>query len=889
MEEYGVMPFREENNVPIVLACDDKYVPYTSVLLSSLRENASDDKAYDVLLFQRDVTPENQLLLRSCFAGKENMHIRFINVSGEIKNLRLRTFGYYNEAIYYRLFAPWILKEYDKILYFDCDLVFDTDVAELYEIDLGGNYLGAVRDIGMLLHASDPDDKAFSDYFAKRLNGLDPTGYFNSGVLLMDLKAFREKIGRERMKKAVDGKNYRFPDQDVLNVLCAGKTLFLGQKWNVVPETLGGRTVKNIRRFVPAEYAEEYVAARENPAVVHYAMKEKPWNYSLSLDFPLGRYFWRYAFVSPLKSVVLSRKGKTCPFSELYAIICLFDGEKFVYKRKNGSIRAYYGEDEMGTLFRQTIAFDSVKTAGEDIRLEGVFKMSEPELRFCKTMVLSSGEREYPVVIERKEELIEGTGAGAFTLHFSVNVPIRDVTEERTFSFLFRTEERVEKGEKFSYGRWFPLDRKTDRAYYVVRGVCLTAGANTLTFRPAEKAFLMQRERELRKQIRSVYPAHARKILLKRALYHAFKKVYKRELWLFSDRLDQAGDNGEALFAYVREHKPKNVTAVFAVKKDSPDFRRMKKVGKTVAVDGYFYKLLKLVGDKFISSHCEGSFAYLYREGVRDIAAKRAIVFLQHGITKDDVSDVYGKKVKNFDLFVTAANPEYESILHTPGYGYSEEEVKDCGFPRFDKLVDRAERIVTIMPTWRKGYVYKTGEADWTVKESFAGSAYVAFYNALLSDERLLSYVRTNGYVLQFVPHPLMKSGEKYLRVAEDVVLPENKPYSGIFSESAVLVTDYSSTAFDFAYLRKPIVYCQFDKEEFFASHTYTEGYFDYERDGFGEVTTTVEQTVDAIIRVLENGGKTEEKYKKRADAFFRYDDRNNCARTLKEIEKIRK
>ena len=99
-----------------------------------------------------------------------------------------------------------------------------------------------------------------------------------------------------------------------------------------------------------------------------------------------------------------------------------------------------------------------------------------------------------------------------------------------------------------------------------------------------------------------------------------------------------------------------------------------------------------------------------------------------------------------------------------------------------------------------------------------------------------------------------------------------------------MMVTDYSSTVMDFVYLKKPVVYTQFDKEEFFESHTYSEGYFDYERDGFGPVCYDLESTVDAMVRMIENDCQLEPEYEKRVEKFFAYTDDQNCKRTLDAI-----
>ncbi len=106
--------------------------------------------------------------------------------------------------------------------------------------------------------------------------------------------------------------------------------------------------------------------------------------------------------------------------------------------------------------------------------------------------------------------------------------------------------------------------------------------------------------------------------------------------------------------------------------------------------------------------------------------------------------------------------------------------------------------------------------------------------------------------------------------------------------QSDLLVTDYSPVAFDFAYLRKPVIYYQTDKEEFFSgAHTYEKGYFDYERDGFGEIECSVEALVDRIIEYMKNGCELKEVYRERIDATFPFSDQNNCKRVYEEILKL--
>lgn len=242
-------------------------------------------------------------------------------------------------------------------------------------------------------------------------------------------------------------------------------------------------------------------------------------------------------------------------------------------------------------------------------------------------------------------------------------------------------------------------------------------------------------------------------------------------------------------------------------------------------------------------------------------------------------------------MFITSATPEYDSIVENPMYFCNGDITKLTGFPRFDSLYNKSEKKILIMPTWRRSLAdhvdHSTGY--WVMKPGFEKTYYYNFYRSLMTNGRLRDALSKHGYRLCYFSHANMIEFDKYFDDIDGlhIVRSDERNYNRYFAISDLLVTDYSSTAFDFAYLRKPIVYCQGDEGEFFGSHTYVKGYFDYRRDAFGEVTVTVEETVDAIIRSLENDCKLEEKYLKRVNSFFPYTDRNCCKRVYNEIIKL--
>lgn len=376
-----------------------------------------------------------------------------------------------------------------------------------------------------------------------------------------------------------------------------------------------------------------------------------------------------------------------------------------------------------------------------------------------------------------------------------------------------------------------------------------------------------------------------------RLIYHILKMFKKKEIWLISDRTSVANDNGMHLFKYISSLKENDKEVYFVIDKKSKDYNKMKEYGKVVAHNTIKYKLLFLLSDKIISSQAD---IWVYNAFGRSSRFYRDLynfkfVFLQHGITKDDISDWLNIYNKDISMFVTAAEEEYKSILNG-NYYYDDSIVKLTGFPRYDNLVDSSKKLIAIMPTWRQNLSGKINRSSGTreYNPDFIESDYYKFYNNLINDEKLLKKMSEKGYKGIFVVHPShMENGIDFQ--ANDVFETINgfADYQKIFKEANLLVSDFSSVPFDFAYMHKPVLYSQFDKETFFNSHLYNEGYFDYEDDGFGPVAYDYESTVNEIIKFIDNDCKINKKYDQRINKFYRFHDKNNCKRVYEEIKKI--
>lgn len=384
------------------------------------------------------------------------------------------------------------------------------------------------------------------------------------------------------------------------------------------------------------------------------------------------------------------------------------------------------------------------------------------------------------------------------------------------------------------------------------------------------------------------------KILITRIIYYIYKKFKKNEIWLISDRTPVANDNGFAFFKYLNSLNLNNINSYFVINKDSTDLKKVKKTGKHIFYNSFKYKLYFLLADKIISSQADIWTTNAYGNDeryYRDLYDYK-FVFLQHGIIKDDLSAWLNKYDKKINIFVTSAINEYKSIINTEAYGFGKNVVKLTGLPRYDLLNnDKKEKLILFMPTWRKSLAKALDEKTGVRKEnsSFKESEYYLFYNSLINDKRLLNVMEEKGYRGLFISHPALSSNSNDFDSNEIIKNCIGMvSYTELFNFGSLLVSDFSSVPFDFGYLNKPVMFTQFDKDTFFEQHSYDEGYFNYERDAFGPVLYNYEDTINEIIKFIENDCNLEKKYQERINNFYAYHDKNNCKRVLEEILKLK-
>lgn len=398
---------------------------------------------------------------------------------------------------------------------------------------------------------------------------------------------------------------------------------------------------------------------------------------------------------------------------------------------------------------------------------------------------------------------------------------------------------------------------------------------------------MIKHEKDVLDEIKENKNIYYQSTILLRFLHLILYPILKnRQIYLFMDRGTEAGDNAMHLFKYANSVKD-HIKKYYVLSEDNDDYKNISKSGKIIKYRSFKHKLMYLFASKIISTHpyetIVNPFFSFEHENKKEFSGLNnpKLYFLQHGVTKDNISSWFSKYDKNVSLILTVSDKEKESFFEE-GYGYSKEIIQTLGFPRFDALKDsKTKKQILIIPTWRKNI---RGS-----KTKFMNSEYYKTITKLLNNEKLINIANKYGYKIIFKPHPELnktiteETTECYMdlfNINENIIISNNESYEQLFKESDLMITDYSSVFFDFGYLKKPILYYHPNENYHYAS-----SYFNYETMGFGEITDDMNELIKLIEEYLLSNCEMKEKYKENVDKFFKFKDYNNSKRVYEWIK----
>ncbi len=315
-------------------------------------------------------------------------------------------------------------------------------------------------------------------------------------------------------------------------------------------------------------------------------------------------------------------------------------------------------------------------------------------------------------------------------------------------------------------------------------------------------------------------------------LYKLFNRLYRnKNIWLIGERKDTAQDNSYHLYTYIRTNY-QHQNAYYVIDKNAEDYHRIKDLGNIVHFNSLKHTLYLLVSQKTINSYSEASNMYTtaYKNIIKYYPEwqQNEKIFIQHGVIGvSRVNHVLHKNRMNYSQFVVSSPFEKKHIVKE--FGYSEDEVIVTGLARWDALKDISTgKEILVMPTWR----------NWLkTEEQLFESDYWNRYISLFKDEEFIRLLEQKDLTVTFFPHyqiqkliktfPEFGSRIKIAKQGEETV-------QNMLKRHSVLLTDYSTVAFDFAYMNKPVLFYQFDYDDFYSKH-YNEGPINHKFDLFGK------------------------------------------------------
>lgn len=292
--ECEIFPAFSENNIAIMTMSSNEYAPYLGVYLKSLIAAATSENNYDILIFERNISPRNKRLILSLCEDVDNVSIRFYNMNAQMADIKFFVAAaHFAVEAYYRLLLPWLLPHYKKIIAMDCDIIVKRDLSFLYAEDISKVAMGAVQDYtyGAMLNGvfdADPERK----YAKKVLKMKNPYAYVNTGVLLLNLPYIRKLYSKDQVISFCQKQKFHFQEQDAMNVLFEGNIKFLDLRWNCTV-SMNPSTIRAMDNFCSEDVAKHI---KKNAFLIHYYTHPKPWFFPTSI---LAEEWWTYAKQTP--------------------------------------------------------------------------------------------------------------------------------------------------------------------------------------------------------------------------------------------------------------------------------------------------------------------------------------------------------------------------------------------------------------------------------------------------------------------------------------------------------------------------------------------------------------------------------------------------------------
>ena len=311
IENTEVVENEKSNAVAVVVSSSNEYIPYLSVFLQSLTEHCNPQNVYEINILEQNITNENKKKIIQQISNN-NIKVNFVNMKQSLQKFnKLCEDRHFTVDTYSRFFIPKLLPQYDKCLYLDIDMLVLADVKELFDTDMEGNSIGACRDA--IMNGLYEQNRAYMQkYFKETLNMDSPQNYFQGGVSIMNCEKMRRENTMENLINLALSKKVLFVDQCITNMYFKNDIKYIDMSWNYEIEHFNAKKIYLVERM-PLNIMQQYLQAKANPKIIHYAGDRKPWTYP---DEEYAEIWWSYARKTPFYEEILKRmtiSGITLP------------------------------------------------------------------------------------------------------------------------------------------------------------------------------------------------------------------------------------------------------------------------------------------------------------------------------------------------------------------------------------------------------------------------------------------------------------------------------------------------------------------------------------------------------------------------------------------------
>ncbi|MCM1226314.1 MAG: CDP-glycerol glycerophosphotransferase family protein [Clostridium sp.] len=498
---------------------------------------------------------------------------------------------------------------------------------------------------------------------------------------------------------------------------------------------------------------------------------------------------------------------------------------------------------------------------------------------------------EYDVKFDERYSLTKYFGKSAYKSYGGrAAVPLNEKSSFQRISFCIEYN-GVKQPLKLSFqSHTSRISKKPLYAYWNVANYTVYHSNDTIVVRKKRKLYTLYREIRCLAEMLFSRSKPVYVLLLMRLAYWITRPFYrKKTVWMFYDKLYKGGDSSEYLYKYaIRQND--NIKKYYILDKKSADYKRMRREGyKPVKRNSpkhyltFFNASMMVVSNSTVFAFHNLPLAYSsYMRGIVDFH----VCCVQHGLSVQKIAIAQRRLRDNTRLYFCASKYEIDN-LSKPQYNYEgTNALRITGIPRYDGLINDDKKQILIVPTWRMQSALLVSRNEGVARDynpNFKETEYFKIYNGLINNDRLIAEAKKYGYRIHYVLHPIVSpQAEDFDKNDYVDIIPSigDMSYEKEFSESSLMVTDFSGIQFDFAYMRKPLVYLHHYK----IPQHYEEGTFHYDTMAFGEICTDEDQLIDLLIEYMKNGCVMKDMYRKRADDFFVYNDVNNCQRVYDDM-----